>query len=429
MFNAARASVARVALTAAPKQNLATRFGSSLSLWTPSRTAILPTATSVTTTRSYSQTLVVSKSKDTDNDPFTVAPAAPRYQTINNSSLSDEEIEKILAEEEAKMIQEVKDKTIDNWKPGQRKRPLQVSNSLEEFEYELEPEKHEARWTLRDKRCGALAIKVGMMPVWDEWGVRHPCTVLYLDNNVVLGHKTKEEHGYYAVQVATGQRKRKNVGKSVLGQYADLFEHTVGSSDDNSDTDNENPPYMVREFRVTEPEHLIPVHSKIHAMHFCPGQNIDVAGISKGKGFQGAMKLHGFKGMPASHGVSKSHRALGSTGSCQDPGRVFKGKKMAGRMGTNRVTVQNLRIIKIDRGRNLLFVEGAVPGNKGNFVELRDAVKKPLWRTDKVVGSIDRPPLPTFEFDDSVDGCGQGGHEVFMPLSQRDPLVPDLEDA
>jgi large subunit ribosomal protein L3 len=420
--NAARASVARIAQSAASKQNLATRSVSSAlsSLSITSQRTIVPVLSS-TTTRSYSQTLIVSKSKDTDDDKdaSVEAAAVPLYQTINNSGLSDADIEKILEEEERKMIQEVKDKTVDNWKPGMRRRPLQLSYSLEEFEYELEPDKQkqQPRWTLLDKRCGALAIKVGMMPVWDEWGVRHPCTVLYLDNNVVLGHKTEEKDGYNAVQVATGQRKRKNVGKSVLGQYANLLE-----------SDEENPPYLVREFRVTDPEHLIPLHSKIHARHFCPGQNVDVAGTSKGKGFQGAMKRHNFGGMPASHGVSKSHRALGSTGQCQDPGKVFKGKKMAGRMGTDRVTVQNLRIIKIDRGRNLIFVEGAVPGNKGNFVEIRDAVKKPLWRTDKVLDGIDRPPLPTFEFDESVDGCGQGGHEAFMPIPQKDPLAPDAED-
>lgn len=411
----------RIAHSAASKQqHLAATRSLSSALSSLSITSQRTILSSSTATRSYSQTLAVSKSKDTNSDDnATVEAPKPLYQTINNSGLSDADIEKILEEEEAKMIQEVKDKTIDNWKPGMRRRPLQLSYSLEEFEYELEPDKQkqQPRWTLLDKRCGALAIKVGMMPVWDEWGVRHPCTVLYLDNNVVLGHKTEEEHGYNAVQVATGQRKRKNVGKSVLGQYTDLLE-----------SDEENPPYMVREFRVTDKQHLIPLHSKIHARHFCPGQNVDVAGTSKGKGFQGAMKRHNFKGMPATHGVSKSHRALGSTGQCQDPGKVFKGKKMAGRMGTDRVTVQNLRIIKIDRGRNLIFVEGAVPGNKGNFVEIRDAVKKPLWRTDKVLDGIDRPPLPTFEFDESVDGCGQGGHEAFMPIPQKDPLAPDAED-
>jgi large subunit ribosomal protein L3 len=418
MSCAARASIARIAQSAASKQTRS--LSSAVSSLSISSQRILPVTL---TARSYSQTVVVSKSKDTEDDSnkdaSVDAAATPLYQTINNSGLSDADIEKILEEEERKMIQEVKDKTVDNWKPGMRRRPLQLSYSLEEFEYELEPDKQkqQPRWTLLDKRCGALAIKVGMMPVWDEWGVRHPCTVLYLDNNVVMGHKTEEKDGYNAVQVATGQRKRKNVGKSVLGQYANMLE-----------SDEENPPFLVREFRVTDPEHLIPLHSKIHAMHFCPGQNVDIAGTSKGKGFQGAMKRHNFKGMPATHGVSKSHRALGSTGQCQDPGKVFKGKKMAGRMGTDRVTVQNLRIIKIDRGRNLIFVEGAVPGNKGNFVEIRDAVKKPLWRTDKVLDGIDRPPLPTFEFDESVDGCGQGGHEAYMPIPQKDPLAPDAED-
>ena len=340
----------------------------------------------------------------------------PTYQTINNTGLSDAEIEKIIEEEEIKMMEELKSRTVDNWKPGMRKKPLVVSNTLEEFEYELNADKHSPRWTLLDKRCGALAIKVGMMPVFDEWGVRHPTTVLYVDSNVVTKHKTEERDGYMAVQIAAGQRKRKNVGKSVLGQYADYLD------------DNENPPYLVREFRVTDEAHMPDLYSKIHARHFVPGQNVDVSGISKGKGFQGAMKRHNFKGLPASHGVSKSHRSLGSTGQCQDPGKVFKGKKMAGHMGTERVTTQNLRIVKVDRGRNLLYVIGAVPGNKGSFVEIRDAVKKPLWGTDKVLGELDRPPLPTFEFDDSVDGSGEAGHEEFMPLPDYDPLAADLED-
>ena len=177
-----------------------------------------------------------------------------------------------------------------------------------------------------------------------------------------------EEHGYAAVRVAAGERKRKNVGKAVMGQYT----HDPQLA--------ESPPYTVREFRVTDEDNLLPIHSTIHARHFVPGQNVDVSGISKGKGFQGAMKRHGFRGMPASHGTSRSHRSLGSTGQCQDPGKVFKGKKMAGRMGTDRVTVQNLQILKIDRGRDLIYVKGHVPGQNGNFVEIRDAVKKPLWR-------------------------------------------------
>ena len=131
--------------------------------------------------------------------------------------------------------------------------------------------------------------------------------------------------------------------------------------------------------------------------------------------------------MPATHGTSLSHRALGSTGQCQDPGKVFKGKKMAGRMGNERVTVQNLRVLKVDRGRNLLYVAGAVPGQKGGFVEIRDAVKKPLWRTDKVMDSLERPPLPTFEYDPEIDGSGTCVEE-FMPLEDEDPLDPDYMD-
>ena len=332
-----------------------------------------------------------------------------------NTDMTDEEAEKIIEEELALIREEQEAKFVPNWKPGMRKRPLQVSYRLEDFEAELDPNAT-TKWTLRDKRCGAVAIKVGMMPWWDDWGERHATTVLYLDTNVVLGHRTMDKHGYWAVQVAAGERKKKNVPKPVLGQYQQfpsLMEH---------------PPYLVREFRVTEEACLPPLGSRIHARHFCPGQNVDVSGISKGKGFQGAMKRHGFAGMPATHGTSRSHRALGSTGQCQDPGRVFKGKKMAGHMGTDRVTVQNLRVVRVDRGRNLLYVKGAVPGTKGTFVEIRDAVKKPLWGTDQVLDGLDKPPLPTFDYDDTQDGTGQAGFEQTMPLAQIDPLAP-LDDA
>lgn len=337
-----------------------------------------------------------------------------KIETIN-WDLSEEEAEKLLDEEMAKLEEQAASKDYSDWKPGQRKRPLQMSYRLEDFEYELDPNS-KPKWTLRDKRCGALAIKVGMMPVWDEWGERHPCTVLYLDTNIVLGHKTLDKHGYMAVQVAAGERKRKNVGKCVMGQYSSV------------ETLQEAPPYVVKEFRVTHESLLLPIGSRIHARHFVPGQNIDAAGITKGKGFQGAMKLHGFSGMPASHGTSKSHRSLGSTGQCQDPGKVFKGKKMAGRMGQDRRTVQNLRVVKVDRGRDVLFVKGAIPGNKGCFVEIRDAVKKPLWGTDKVLGEIDRPPLPTYEYEEA-DGSGEAGHELFMPPSNLDPFGDNEESA
>jgi len=331
-----------------------------------------------------------------------------------NSDLSDDEIQKIIDEELQKIEEEKIRKEYRDWKPGQRKRPLVMSYRLEDFEEEASGA---AKWTLRDKRCGALAIKLGMMPIWDGWGERHPCTVLFLDSNVVIKNMTSDSiDGYDAVQIGAGERKAKNVTKPLMGHYA-----KYGVDD--------HPPYIVREFRVTTKDAMPEPGTQIHARHFVPGQNVDVSGISKGKGFQGGMKRHGFKGMPASHGTSKSHRAIGSTGMCQDPGRVFKGKKMPGRMGGVRVTKQNLRIVKIDRGRNLIYVKGAVPGNKGHFVEIRDAVKKPLFGTEKCEGGKDSkfPPLPTFEFDEGVDGCGEPGHEVMMPMQEQDPL--DIEPA
>jgi large subunit ribosomal protein L3 len=342
---------------------------------------------------------------------------ALKISTIGEQDMSPEELQKIIDEEEAKMLAKAEEKLYPDWKPGQRKRPLIKTSSLDTFERELMPEKYVDNpiWTLRDKRCGALAIKVGMMPVWDEWGVRHGCTVLWMDRNVVLGQKTQEEHGYYAVQVAAGERKAKNVGKCVMGQYQKAEELS------------DSPPYLVREFLVTDEAHLLPLESRVHARHFVPGQNLDVTGTSKGKGFQGAMKRHGFSGLPATHGTSLSHRSLGSTGQCQDPGKVFKGKKMAGQMGNDRVTTQNLRVVKIDRGRDLIYVAGHVAGQKGAFVEIRDAIKKPLWRTDKVIGSLERPPLPSFEYDPELDGTGEC-YEEFMPPGDEDPLDPDYMD-
>lgn len=288
---------------------------------------------------------------------------------------------------------------------------------MQEFENEHKPQ----TWIARlNRRCGALGIKLGMMPIWDEWGERHACTVLYLDSNVVLRKFTQEKDGYVGVQVGAGKRKAKNVTKPVLGHYQ---KHGIDIAN------GESPPYVVREFRLTHEEYTLEQGTEIHARHFVPGQNVDVSAISKGKGFQGAMKRWNFKGMPASHGTSLSHRALGSTGQCQDPGRVFKGKKMAGHMGNERVTTQNLRVVKIDRGRNLIYVKGPVPGQKGNFVEIRDAVKKPLFGTQKVEGETNFPPLPTFEYEDGVDGCGEGGFEVTMPQQKDDPFDPPADAA
>jgi 50S ribosomal protein uL3 len=229
---------------------------------------------------------------------FTNTPTIQKIHSIN-SDLSEEEIQKIIDAELQKMADEKVRKEYRDWKPGHRKRPLVVSYRLEDFEEEESGAS--SRWTLRDKRCGALGIKLGMMPVWDGWGERHPCTVLYLDSNVVLRNKTKDGiEGYDAVEIGAGERKAKNVTKPLMGHYAKF-----GVAD--------HPPYLVREFRVTTNDAMPPPGTKIHARHFIPGQNVDVSGITKGKGFQGGMKRHGFKGMPASHGTSRSHRAIGST--------------------------------------------------------------------------------------------------------------------
>lgn len=229
----------------------------------------------------------------------TVTPSIFKIHSMN-SDLPESEIQKIIDAELAKIAQEKITKEYRDWKPGMRKRPLVMSYRLEDFEEEASG--IPSRWNPGlNKRCGALGIKLGMMPLWDKWGERHPCTVLYLDSNIVLRNKSSDsKEGYDAVQIGAGERKAKNVTKPLMGHYAKwgVAEH---------------PPYIVREFRVSSKEAMPPPGTQIHARHFVPGQNVDIAGISKGKGFQGGMKRHGFKGMPASHGTSLSHRAIGST--------------------------------------------------------------------------------------------------------------------
>jgi large subunit ribosomal protein L3 len=199
-----------------------------------------------------------------------------------------------------------------------------------------------------------------MMPVWDKWGATRACTVLEVQDCQVIMQKTEAEHGYTALQVGAGWPKAKNVSKAMTMHFrrqgVPLKRH-------------------VKEFRVTE-EGLLEPGTYLTARHFVPGQHVDVAGTSIGKGTQGVMKRHNFAGQPASHGASLSHRSGGSIGQCQDPGKVFKGKKMAGRMGNERVTVQNLQVMQIDAARNLIYVAGHVPGSKGGLVEIRDAIKR-----------------------------------------------------
>ena len=199
-------------------------------------------------------------------------------------------------------------------------------------------------------RTGLIARKEGMTRVFDENGHSIPVTVLKIDECQVVAHCTEEQNGYVALQLGAGKAKVKRVSKGGRGHFAKA---------------KVEPKKKVAEFRVA-PENLVEVGAEIGANHFVAGQFVDVVGTSKGKGFAGAMKRHNFGGMRASHGVSVSHRAHGSTGQCQDPGKVFKGKKMAGQMGNERVTIQNLRVVSVDLEDNLVMVKGAVPGANVN---------------------------------------------------------------
>ena len=211
-------------------------------------------------------------------------------------------------------------------------------------------------------RSGVIAQKVGMTRIYTDEGVNVPVTVLRMENVQVVSQRTNEKNGYTAVQLGAGKAKVKNVSKPMRGHYA---------------VAKVEPKRKLAEFRVSK-DNLIEVGSELSAEHFVAGQKVDVTGTSIGKGFAGAMKRHNFGGLRASHGVSVSHRSHGSTGQCQDPGKVFKGKKMAGHMGSTRVTTQNLEVVKTDADRGLLMIKGAVPGSKGSWIMVRDAVKKAL---------------------------------------------------
>ena len=211
-------------------------------------------------------------------------------------------------------------------------------------------------------RSGVIAKKVGMTRLFMEDGKQIPVTVLQLDKLQVVAKKTSDSDGYSAVQLGAGTAKAKRTSAPMRGHFAKA---------------NVEPKRKLVEFRV-DADNLIEVGEEIIADHYFEGQYVDVTGTSIGKGFAGAMKRWNFGGLRATHGVSISHRSHGSTGQCQDPGRVFKGKKMAGHMGAAKVTTQNLQVVKTDSGRGLIMIKGAVPGSKGGWVTVKDAVKKPF---------------------------------------------------
>ncbi|MBW3616287.1 MAG: 50S ribosomal protein L3 [Proteobacteria bacterium] len=209
-------------------------------------------------------------------------------------------------------------------------------------------------------RTGVIAKKLGMTRFFDASGQHVPVTVLSLDGCQVTAQRTTERDGYVALQLGAGRKKAKNTSQAMRGHFAKALVE---------------PKQVVQEFRV-DPANLIEVGAEITADHYVEGQHVDIQGQTIGKGFQGAMKRWNFGGLRATHGVSVSHRSHGSTGQRQDPGKVFKGKKMAGHLGQETITTQNLQIVRVDVERGLIIVKGAVPGSEGSYVRIRDSLKK-----------------------------------------------------
>jgi large subunit ribosomal protein L3 len=234
-----------------------------------------------------------------------------------------------------------------------------------------------AAWNpLTSRRVGVLALKAGMTADWDKWGVRHALTVLRLEDVIVTGVVARSARGYTALQVGAGHLPPRLVSRPLAGHFA-----SVGAP----------PRRVLAEFRVS-PDAVLPVGTPLLARHFVPGQMVTVSSVSQGKGFQGGMKRWGFRGGSASHGNSLSHRVLGATGCRQDPGRVFKGKKMPGQMGGDTITM-DLQVYKLDVKNNLIYVRGAVAGKPGTYVKVKDSIKSP-HRADAP------PPFPSYALTD-----------------------------
>ena len=221
-------------------------------------------------------------------------------------------------------------------------------------------------------RSGVIAQKLGMTRVFTDGGEHVPVTVLRLDGCQVVAHRTAERDGYVALQLGAGKAKPKNVSKAERERFA---------------VAKVEPRMKLVEFRVDD-QGVIPVGAEITADHFVPGQFVDVTGTTTGKGFAGGMKRWNFGGLRATHGVSVSHRSIGSTGGRQDPGKTFKNKKMPGHLGVERVTTLNLKVVRTDVERGLILVEGAVPGTKGGWITVRDAIKKPAPKDLPVPGKF-----------------------------------------
>ncbi|MAF47107.1 MAG: 50S ribosomal protein L3 [Rhodospirillales bacterium] len=265
-------------------------------------------------------------------------------------------------------------------------------------------------------RTGLIAQKVGMSAVFGDDGTHIPVTVLKVDNCQVVAQRTQERDGYTALQLGVGAPKVKNVSKPMRGHFAQA---------------KVEPKRKVAEFRVSD-DALIDVGAELTTDHFIAGQYVDVVGTGKGKGFAGGMKRHGFSGLRASHGVSINHRSGGSTGQAQDPGKVFKGKKMAGQMGDVQVTKQNLEIVSTDSDRGLILVKGAVPGSKGGFVLISDAIKKSLPDGVPMPGALRGGPADAAEdqVEDQAEDQAEEAAAEEVPAEDAEPAdAPAKDDA
>ncbi|MGZ8354080.1 MAG: 50S ribosomal protein L3 [Rhodoplanes sp.] len=254
-------------------------------------------------------------------------------------------------------------------------------------------------------RTGVIAKKMGMTRLFQEDGRHVPVTVLALENVQVVARKEAGRDGYTALQLGAGTAKVKNVAKPQRGHFGKA---------------EVEPKARVAEFVVAE-DALLDVGAEITADHFVAGQYVDIQGSTQGKGFQGGMKRWGFGGLRATHGVSLSHRSLGSTGQRQDPGRVFKNKKMAGHMGAKNRTQQNLEIVRTDLERGLLFVKGSVPGHKGGWLLVKDSVKEPRPESAPYPAGI-RAIADTIEHEEAPAGMVEAAatHEL--------PPLPGAEE-
>jgi large subunit ribosomal protein L3 len=261
-------------------------------------------------------------------------------------------------------------------------------------------------------RTGVIAKKMGMMRLFNEDGRHVPVTVLALEGCQVVGARNEERDGYFAVRLGAGARKAKNVNKPQRGEFAKA---------------QVEPKARVAEFRVDNADGLLPVGASLSADHFVDGQLVDITGHTQGKGFAGAMKRWGFGGMRASHGVSITHRAHGSTGQRQDPGKVFKNKKMAGHMGDRQRTQQNLEIVRTDVARGLIFVKGSVPGAKNGWLLVRDAVKVPTPEAAPFPGALkndnEAPVVEDVIINTEVEVADTPAVEAEAPAAEAAPAV------